>query len=137
MEQLTNAQNTLLQAIERLKRAPNNPSGMSPTVQELAVELGVKALKSCFASCLAFLVCFFITATPVLAEDTYRVEVTRISNDLYKIDGTDYIIKTRYCYEYRYSDDAILIIESTYGYNIGRLIFIDSKDECDVEKIIQ
>lgn len=39
MEQLTNAQNTLLQAIERLKRA----IGMSPTVQELAVELGVKA----------------------------------------------------------------------------------------------
>ena len=39
MEQLTNAQNTLLQAIERLKRA----MGMSPTVQELAVELGVKA----------------------------------------------------------------------------------------------
>lgn len=39
MEQLTNAQNTLLQAIERLKRA----MGMSPTVQELAVELGLKA----------------------------------------------------------------------------------------------
>jgi SOS-response transcriptional repressor LexA len=39
MKQLTNAQNTLLQAIERLKRA----MGMSPTVQELAVELGVKA----------------------------------------------------------------------------------------------
>ena len=39
MEQLTNAQNTLLQAIERLKRA----MGMSTTVQELAVELGVKA----------------------------------------------------------------------------------------------
>ncbi len=43
MESLTNAQNSLLQAIERLKRAPNNPGGMSPTVQELAVELGVKA----------------------------------------------------------------------------------------------
>lgn len=39
MEQLTNAQNTLLQAIERLKRA----MGDSPTVQGLAVELGVKA----------------------------------------------------------------------------------------------
>ena len=39
MKQLTNAQNTLLQAIERLKRT----MGMSPTVQELAVELGVKA----------------------------------------------------------------------------------------------
>ncbi len=38
MKQLTNAQNTLSQAIERLKRA----MGMSPTGQELAVELGVK-----------------------------------------------------------------------------------------------
>nr|WP_212111453.1 transcriptional repressor LexA [Bartonella queenslandensis] len=39
MEQLTNAQNTLLQAIERLKHA----MGMSPTVQELAAELSMKA----------------------------------------------------------------------------------------------
>lgn len=39
MKQLTNAQNTLLQAVERLKRT----MGMSPTVQELAVELGLKA----------------------------------------------------------------------------------------------
>lgn len=39
MEQLTNAQSRLLWAIERLKGA----MGMSPTVQELAVELGVKA----------------------------------------------------------------------------------------------
>ena len=80
---------------------------------------------------------FIIFATtPTLAEDIYKVEVTRIAKDLYKIDGTDYIIKTRFCYEYSYFDDAILIIENTYGYNIGRLIFIDSKDECDVEKII-
>jgi len=39
MQQLTNAQNTLLQAIEGLKRA----MGMSPTMQELAAELGLKA----------------------------------------------------------------------------------------------
>lgn len=39
MEQLTHAQKTLLQAIEHLKQA----IGFSPTVQELAVELGLKA----------------------------------------------------------------------------------------------
>ena len=39
MEQLTNAQKNLLTAIERLKIN----TGMSPTIQELAVELGVKA----------------------------------------------------------------------------------------------
>lgn len=38
MKQLTNAQSTLLQAIRRLKHA----MGISPTVQELAVELGMK-----------------------------------------------------------------------------------------------
>ena len=38
-ETLSKSQNSLLQAIERLKRA----MGMSPTVQELAVELGLKA----------------------------------------------------------------------------------------------
>lgn len=39
MVELTNAQNRLLQAIERLKRN----MGMAPTVQELATELDVKA----------------------------------------------------------------------------------------------
>ena len=43
MEQLTNVQNTLLQSTGRLKRT----IGILPTVQELAVALGVKALKSC------------------------------------------------------------------------------------------
>mgnify|MGYP003592077686 CR=1 FL=1 len=53
----------------------------------------------------------------------YKVNVTRKTNNLYKIEGTDFYIETNYCYEYSYSDEAILTIESQYGYAKGKLIF--------------
>ena len=46
-------------------------------------------------------------------------------------------IKTRYCYVYSYGDEAILKIDSNFGFNIGELIFISSNDKCDIEKIIE
>lgn len=53
----------------------------------------------------------------------YKVNVTRKANNLYKVEGTDYYIETNYCYEYSYSDEAILSIESQYGYTKGKLFF--------------
>ena len=53
----------------------------------------------------------------------YSVSVTRKDSDLDKIDNKDIYIETRYCYEYATYDDAILIIESNYGYNKGEIIF--------------
>lgn len=38
-----------------------------------------------------------------LDEGKYSVNITRKDADLYKIDGTDLYIKTKYCYEYCYS----------------------------------
>ena len=85
-------------------------------------------------------VVFFATlflGTQALGEETYRVTVKRVGQDLYEVVGQGLIIKTRYCYEYTYGDDAILIIESMSGFNIGRLIFIGgTSTECDVEKIL-
>lgn len=58
-----------------------------------------------------------------IAPGKYEVSVTRKGQDLYKIDGQNIFIATRYCYEYAYSEDVILIIESNIGYTIGKIIF--------------
>jgi hypothetical protein len=75
---------------------------------------------------------------PSLASDFYKVSVTRKGQDLYLIDGQNIYIKTRYCYEYAYSEEAILQIDSLYGYNVGQINFTGlSGTKCDVEKIIR
>ncbi len=53
----------------------------------------------------------------------YKVNVTRKANNIYKVEGTDYYLETNFCYEYSYSDEAILSIESQYGYTKGKLFF--------------
>ena len=70
-------------------------------------------------------------AGSVLAEN-YEVNLTRKGSNLYKIDGKDIIIQTRYCYFYAYSEEAIFKA-SGYG---GELIFFDSKDKCDVKTVL-
>jgi len=77
---------------------------------------------------LAALMC--LQVVPVLAEN-YEVNLTRKSSNIYKIDGKDIIIQTRYCYVYAYSEEAIF---KTSGYG-GEVIFFDSKDKCDVKAV--
>lgn len=60
-----------------------------------------------------------------LDEGKYSIELTKIDSNIYKIDGTSLYIETRYCYEYATRDDAVLIIESNYGYTKGEVIFLD------------
>ena len=71
-----------------------------------------------------------LQAGPVLAEN-YEVNLTRKGSNVYKIDGKDIIIQTRYCYVYAYSEEAIF---KTSGYG-GEVIFFDSKDKCDVKAV--
>ena len=71
-----------------------------------------------------------LQAGPVLAE-SYEVSLTRKGSNVYKIDGKDIIIQTRYCYVYAYSEEAIF---KTSGYG-GEVIFFDSKDKCDVKAV--
>ncbi|HQZ69393.1 MAG TPA: hypothetical protein PLY87_30115, partial [Planctomycetaceae bacterium] len=65
---------------------------------------------------------------PALA-DNYEVNLTRKGSNVYKVNGKDIIIQTRYCYVYAYSEEAIF---KTSGYG-GEIIFFDSKDKCDVK----
>jgi len=69
-------------------------------------------------------------AAPALAEN-YEVNLTLKGSNVYKIDGKDIIIQTRYCYVYAYSEEAIF---KTSGYG-GEVIFFDSKDKCDVKAV--
>ena len=71
-----------------------------------------------------------LQAAPALAEN-YEVNLTRKGSNVYKIDGKDIIIQTRYCYVYAYSEEAIFK-SSGYG---GEVIFFDSKDKCDVKAV--
>ena len=71
-----------------------------------------------------------LQAVPALAEN-YEVNLTRKGSNVYKIDGKDIIVQTRYCYVYAYSEAAIF---KTSGYS-GEVIFFDSKDKCDVKAV--
>lgn len=66
---------------------------------------------------------YILTPTKV---DTgkYVVSVTKIGDNLYQIKDTDLCVETRYCHEWAsFSKEAILIIESNYGYTKGKIIF--------------
>ena len=71
-----------------------------------------------------------LQAAPTLAEN-YEVNLTRKGSNVYKVDGKDIIIQTRYCYVYAYSEEVIFK-SSGYG---GEVIFFDSKDKCDVKAV--
>ena len=60
-----------------------------------------------------------------LDEGTYRVNITRKDANLYKVDGTDFYIRTKYCYEYCYSEEVILVVYTGSRYSYGKVIFID------------
>lgn len=67
-----------------------------------------------------------IVLTPTRFEEgKYSVELTRVDDNFYKIEGTSMYIETRYCYEYAYREDAILILDSYYGYTKGEVAFLE------------
>ena len=55
----------------------------------------------------------------------YNVEITRISSNLYQICGTSLYIETKYCYEYATREGVLLNITSTFGNDLGEVIFFD------------
>lgn len=61
----------------------------------------------------------------------YEVSVTRKGSNLYKVDGKDIYIHTRYCYEYVHYENSFLKMG---GYS-GEIIFTDSGGKCDVKAV--
>jgi hypothetical protein len=62
--------------------------------------------------------------------ERYSITVKRLEKDLYQDIASKTIIETRYCYEYAYSEDAVLTWDGRYGNN--SLIFKSSGTKCDV-----
>ena len=58
-----------------------------------------------------------------LKSGSYDVSVTRKGQDLYRVDGTSTYIGTRYCYEYAYSQKAVLRYQSLGIAGSGTLEF--------------
>jgi len=87
--------------------------------------LKYKAATACVLACM-----IAITSLPskVYAE-TYKFHVSRETDDIYSISGVDAVIKTEYCYEYSYGEDAIV---TTNGYG-GDIVFMSSGSECSIE----
>jgi hypothetical protein len=49
-----------------------------------------------------------LLAPASLSSGSYEVSVTRKAKDIYRADGSGSYIVTRYCYEYAYSQKAVL-----------------------------
>jgi len=64
-----------------------------------------------------------LLAPASLSSGSYDVSVTRKAKDLYRADGTGTYIVTRYCYEYAYSQKAILRYTGGGSYGGGTLVF--------------
>ena len=79
-----------------------------------------------------------MTTFTASAGKRYRLSVTRKDSNFYRIDGTDFYVRTRNCYEYAYSQEAVLVWEGRGSYS-NKLIFINTVGDptsCDVEAML-
>lgn len=67
----------------------------------------------------------------VASAGDYDLSVTRKGSNLYKVDGKDVFIHTRYCYEYVYGEDSLLRMSGSSG----KIVFIDAGESCDVKAV--
>lgn len=74
--------------------------------------------------------CMLALSFAAIAGD-YDVTVTREGPNVYRVAGKDAYIRTRYCYEYVYSEDSLLRMEG----RSGTLLFLEDKEQCDVEGV--
>lgn len=62
--------------------------------------------------------------TPIIVDEgTYSVTVTRKGSNLYKVDTQNIYIKTRFCYEYVYYQDAYLDLMKVRDIMVGEITF--------------
>jgi hypothetical protein len=68
----------------------------------------------------------------LMAAELYRVTVSREAQDLYRVEDAvgDVYIKTRWCYVYAYSEEALVDTDEMV------IHFVDSDDDCDIDKIL-
>jgi hypothetical protein len=77
-----------------------------------------------------------VIATPAIGADVYKVNLTRKDQDFYEVQGQGIYLKTRFCYEFVYGDEAIVRIDSAAGYVIGKIMFSNGST-CDIAMILR
>ncbi len=86
--------------------------------------------------------CAALLSNIAIASDTYKIQVTRTAQDLYKVEGqgSSVYIKTAYCYEYATWEEAILILNSqpfSGSIAIGKIIFTNGGSTCQVDTVVR
>ena len=78
------------------------------------------------------LISILFLSLPALAlAGNFDISVSRKGSNLYKIDGKNIFIHTRYCYEHVYYGESFLRMS---GYS-GEIIFTDFGSKCDVKAV--
>ncbi|MFC0323347.1 hypothetical protein ACFFHT_07225 [Gallibacterium melopsittaci] len=81
----------------------------------------------------SIILCIFGLSLPLLVNaDFYKIEIRREQSNLYKTREGFYI-KTKYCYEYAYGEEAILSYDR-YSYD-NKLIF-QNGNSCEIERLL-
>ena len=65
----------------------------------------------------------YVLVPTKLDNGKYVVKLTKEDTNLYRIEGTDYYVELRYCYEYCYSEEVVMILKSSYLSNSGTVVF--------------
>lgn len=90
-----------------------------------------RVVHHCIVAALASLAALLLPLSAIAGN--YELSVTRKGKNLYKVDGKNVLIHTRYCYEYTYGSDALLRMDG-YG---GKLHFLNSEDSCTAEGVFE
>ncbi len=53
----------------------------------------------------------------------YEISISKSGDNLYKVESTNFYIKTLFCLELAFYEDVILIVESNNSYFKGKIIF--------------
>ena len=80
-----------------------------------------------------FVLLLSLAAAALAHAEYYKINVSRIGDNLYKESSSDVIIVTRYCYAYLSYEDVILKYEP-YAYD-NMLVFDGGKQYCEVKEI--
>lgn len=80
-----------------------------------------------------FSLIFLFAFSSVANAEMYKVYVKRLDNNIYITTDKKVIIETKYCYEYAYGDEAILVYEP-YSYD-NKIIFVNSENSCEVKSV--
>ena len=72
------------------------------------------------------------------ASEVYKVRLTRVDQDVYRIDYGNTYVKTSYCYQIGIAEEAVLIlkIQPFQGsIAIGKIVFTSGWTTCQVDTV--